>query len=333
MGEVGVGIMATRCWLILLVLSVSGVLMGDALAQRSGQSRTPRSCDRLEKRVDACMAAERKGFARCKSRCGRPPSFAKLDNYSACLKALRSLNIYAGYKWRGHGFSCEKIVDASIDERAGMMVTIADQVNELNTGVEGFERLFDPRARTKQHNIIWRVLGVSRQEVARFSRFSDCRRRCLKRFGDVDDGRYRRCKRADAKYDRCRAKRAEERAGIYISSTGRGRPRVRLGQPVVSGAIEPSAIKRVIHRSVGKFRFCYLRQLQQEPSLAGGVTVKFSVNSRGRVSLARAVSDTASPKELAVGRCFARILRRIRFPRPRGGASVSVSYPFTLTPK
>ena len=61
------------------------------------------------------------------------------------------------------------------------------------------------------------------------------------------------------------------------------------------------------------------------PSLAGRITMAFTITGEGAVSEARIEADTMGNP--AVGECLARRLRQMKFPKSEC-ASVAVSYPF-----
>jgi hypothetical protein len=82
---------------------------------------------------------------------------------------------------------------------------------------------------------------------------------------------------------------------------------------------------KVINSKLGQIQGCYERALTKNPSLAGKVTFEWTVRTNGRVRNAREKTSTlGNPK---VSQCILRIIRSMRFPRPRGG-EVIIAYPF-----
>ncbi len=75
-------------------------------------------------------------------------------------------------------------------------------------------------------------------------------------------------------------------------------------------------------------RLCYERQLGRRPNLRGKLSVKFVIAKDGSVSSATSRNDTL--KDDAVSSCVHERFRRMRFPEPRGGGIVVVSYPLVF---
>lgn len=74
---------------------------------------------------------------------------------------------------------------------------------------------------------------------------------------------------------------------------------------------------------------CYKAGLAQDPTLFGRVVVDFVISGSGRVVSATVASDTLA--QPAVSACTAIAVKRWKFPNPRGGGDVVVSYPFDFT--
>ena len=64
--------------------------------------------------------------------------------------------------------------------------------------------------------------------------------------------------------------------------------------------------------------------------LSGRVAVQFVIGTTGKVSNSVVASDTTKDKQ--VSRCIAKAVKRWKFPKPRGGGQVIVTYPFNLSP-
>lgn len=102
------------------------------------------------------------------------------------------------------------------------------------------------------------------------------------------------------------------------------------GPPVTIGVIDPSLVDRVVKRNLASIRYCYQRQLQQQPALAGKVSVKFVISRDGSVSSASA--ETSSLHSPAVEACIQTRFMNMTFPAPKGGGIVIVKYPFLFAP-
>jgi TonB family protein len=115
--------------------------------------------------------------------------------------------------------------------------------------------------------------------------------------------------------------------GSSPGSSGGSRPQVTPGdRPNVSGSLSRELVQRIIRRHRAQVRYCYERRLAEDPDLAGRVTLRIQIGPDGAVRAARIGGSTLGDAE--VERCITRMARRWRFPPPRGGGSVQVSYPF-----
>ena len=102
------------------------------------------------------------------------------------------------------------------------------------------------------------------------------------------------------------------------------------GDPIILGALDKSLIDAVIKRHMNQIRYCYQRQLTKNPNLGGKITVKFVIAKDGTVSKASIKSSTMGDK--SVEGCITSRFMRFKFPEPKGGGIVIVSYPFIFAP-
>jgi pSer/pThr/pTyr-binding forkhead associated (FHA) protein len=102
------------------------------------------------------------------------------------------------------------------------------------------------------------------------------------------------------------------------------------GDPIILGALDKSLIDAVIKRHMNQIRYCYQRELTKNPNLGGKVTVKFVIAKDGSVSKASIKSSSLGNK--SAESCITGRFRRFRFPEPKGGGIVIVSYPFIFAP-
>ena len=103
-------------------------------------------------------------------------------------------------------------------------------------------------------------------------------------------------------------------------------PAVSLGQPSSEGALDRAIIRRYIRRNMQKIGYCYEREVLSRPALAGGLTVKFLIDSDGTVK-----SATATGVSPEVASCVASVIKAIEFPRSDGKGAVQVTYPFMFS--
>ena len=105
---------------------------------------------------------------------------------------------------------------------------------------------------------------------------------------------------------------------------------VRAGDPLVSGGLSQEEILGVIRAQLNQIRHCYEKLLQRKPNASGKVNVQFIVGTSGRVSSAKVKNSTI--RDGAMTGCVTSVVRRWTFPKPRGGSSVTVNYPFSFNP-
>jgi pSer/pThr/pTyr-binding forkhead associated (FHA) protein len=102
------------------------------------------------------------------------------------------------------------------------------------------------------------------------------------------------------------------------------------GDPIILGALDKSLIDAVIKRHMNQIRYCYQRELTKNPNLGGKVVVKFVIAKDGSVS--KASTKTSSMGNKTVENCINGRFMRFKFPEPKGGGIVIVSYPFIFQP-
>jgi Ca-activated chloride channel family protein len=107
-------------------------------------------------------------------------------------------------------------------------------------------------------------------------------------------------------------------------------PLVLTADIVVRGGLDKSLIRRVIHFHLNEVKFCYEKELLQNPRLAGRVELKLVSDGTGNVTSAAISASTLG--NAAVESCIAAAARRWTFPAVQGGGIVQVSYPFVFQP-
>lgn len=84
-------------------------------------------------------------------------------------------------------------------------------------------------------------------------------------------------------------------------------------------------VGRVIHAHREEIQFCYESSLLKNPHVQGKLLMKFTVSSSGQVSTTQVVeSEVGSFME----KCLQEKLKAWNFPKPKGGVTVAVQYPF-----
>jgi TonB family protein len=123
---------------------------------------------------------------------------------------------------------------------------------------------------------------------------------------------------------------SEKQESSAVATVPGGRPDSIPGQALVRGSLDKDIIRRIIRHHINEVKFCYERQLAQQPWLAGRVMVQFQIGPTGQV--VSSVLQSTTMNNPAVESCVVLAVRRWEFPRPMGGDLVTVSYPFVMTP-
>jgi hypothetical protein len=102
------------------------------------------------------------------------------------------------------------------------------------------------------------------------------------------------------------------------------------GRPQVVGSIDPELIRKVVHEHRAQIRTCYETQLNTRPNLAGKLVSAWTIDQSGTVTEAHTQESTL--RDRTVEQCVASKIKTWRFPIPKGGGEVFVTYPFIFTP-
>jgi TonB family protein len=120
------------------------------------------------------------------------------------------------------------------------------------------------------------------------------------------------------------------------SGTGQGfgGGRGRLGGSQVSpdelstkGKLDKAIIRRIVRARLSQMRFCYEKELANDPKLEGKITLSFAIDTEGNV--ANVQSDSSLGNQ-AVESCVTGVFQRMVFPKPEGGI-VTVRYPIVFS--
>jgi hypothetical protein len=102
----------------------------------------------------------------------------------------------------------------------------------------------------------------------------------------------------------------------------------REHEGVLFGTYDKSLVDRIVKQNLAQFRFCYERELRVNPKLHGKIVMKWVIDKNGLVSKSNVKRSTMH--NALVEQCMVSRVRRLRFPPPRGGGIVLVSYPFVF---
>ncbi len=101
-----------------------------------------------------------------------------------------------------------------------------------------------------------------------------------------------------------------------------------IEEVIIEGGLDRNVIANIIRRYLPQIRHCYEQQLVHKPNLRGKVTVAFTIAGNGSVKSSR-VHETSLKDSETEGCMLSKILGW-KFPKPRGGGTVTVKYPFIL---
>jgi len=92
--------------------------------------------------------------------------------------------------------------------------------------------------------------------------------------------------------------------------------------------MDKELIRHVIHQHRSEVRYCYELELTKNPSLQGKTAVKFLISGSGAVTASSVVESTVRSTQLE--KCVEGRVRTWQFPKPPGGGTVTVTYPFVF---
>jgi TonB family protein len=99
---------------------------------------------------------------------------------------------------------------------------------------------------------------------------------------------------------------------------------VVAGSSTVKGSLPKEVIRRIVRSRINSIRYCYEKQLSQQPDLQGRIAIKFVIAADGKVTTA----DVMHGMQEHVDACVQKVVKSMRFPKPDGGGVVTVQYPF-----
>lgn len=97
---------------------------------------------------------------------------------------------------------------------------------------------------------------------------------------------------------------------------------------LVVGGLDSDIIAAIIKRYLPQIQNCYEQQLVISPTLRGKVTVAFTIGPDGSVKN-QSIAES-SLRNQPTEKCILERIHEWKFPRPRGGGTVGVKYPFLL---
>jgi hypothetical protein len=104
---------------------------------------------------------------------------------------------------------------------------------------------------------------------------------------------------------------------------GRTLPTISVGIPIAQGDLDKATIRAKVRKHKLRLTYCYEKTLLAKPTLTGTVMVQFIIRPNGKVA-----SASSSGVDPDLASCVAEVIKKIEFPKPKGGGNVQVSYPF-----
>jgi len=96
----------------------------------------------------------------------------------------------------------------------------------------------------------------------------------------------------------------------------------------VAQGLTRDEVGRVIHKHISEVRYCYESAMVRNPAVQGKLVADFNIGPAGRVTWSK--SNESSLNDPQLDNCIIRRLNTWKFPKPKGGVNVAVSYPFIL---
>jgi TonB family protein len=118
--------------------------------------------------------------------------------------------------------------------------------------------------------------------------------------------------------------------GIDLSGRGKTVTKIVPGKTTVIGGLDKDVIAKIIRSHQNEIKYCYETELNKNPSLQGKVAVAFTIDPTGAVSEANVTETTLNSSTAEA--CMLSRIRRWKFPEPKGGGVVAVTYPWLFSP-
>lgn len=115
-------------------------------------------------------------------------------------------------------------------------------------------------------------------------------------------------------------------SGLSAGKTGAGGVGLLEEESEVEGGLDREIIAQYIKSQLGHILACYERQLAARPDLHGKVSIKFTISGTGQV-VTQNIAESEM-KNQPTESCMLSKVAQWKFPEPKGGTKVMVTYPF-----
>lgn len=115
--------------------------------------------------------------------------------------------------------------------------------------------------------------------------------------------------------------------GEHAGLQGQGNSFLALDTPKMSEeGLSKDEVGKVIHSHLAEVRYCYESAMIRNSDAQGKLVVDFIIEGSGLIKSAKV--NNSNIKDSSLDHCIISRLEKWKFPRPKGGVSVAVSYPF-----
>lgn len=111
-----------------------------------------------------------------------------------------------------------------------------------------------------------------------------------------------------------------------IKGQGQSFVSMDIGNAAVQDGLSKDEVGEVIHRHLSEVRYCYESAMVRKGDIEGKLVVNFTIGGGGAVKSTEVKQSTLEDPRL--DDCIIRRLVTWKFPNPKGGIDVAVSYPF-----
>jgi hypothetical protein len=119
---------------------------------------------------------------------------------------------------------------------------------------------------------------------------------------------------------------------IDLGGRGKGTTKIVPGKITYEGGLSKEEIQRVISRVMSQIKYCYEKELNKDPNLEGKLVMFWVISGTGDVQTVQTAQNTfGGGSGPAIDQCVSRIIQRLKFPTPKGGGIVNVTYPFVFS--
>jgi TonB family protein len=111
-----------------------------------------------------------------------------------------------------------------------------------------------------------------------------------------------------------------------VKGQGNGFVSMDIGGAAVEDGLTKDQVGEVIHKHLSEVRYCYESAMIRQPDIEGKLVVNFTIGGSGMVKVSEVKTSTLPDPRL--DDCILRRLNTWKFPNPKGGIDVAVTYPF-----